>query len=596
MKLKYLLIFFCIATTQNYIFAQYIKTMYGYKGNGGDNPIYFWYDVTLNFNTTITGQITSIKQPGINKGIFCENLKSATLINNSQFIGSRDVIPQSSLVSFTPYETLIDDYSQNNIFFDVAAGYNKNSIKFTIEYDNSNTSVNLNNGVTTNYMSFPITQYLLPLTVLKYLDASPLVESTNTSIKNTAESITTGCSDLRTVIVKLCQWVETNIKMSNTNPSNKSSDVFTNKIADCDGAAHLLAAFCRSLNIPARISSGYIIEHGVDYPINSAGTNKITNGSGNGTILEGHALCEIYIPFLDNWVRCDPAQRTTLFGNQQFIKAATGSESTNHLMSGCSISYYYNQSIQPSITSLTLDKKILPVSGTANYKFVSSEIFPGSFNTSNNFGLLCASDPNSAVGLNDYITIKDPLSGTNGPITPLPNNTYILTTCSPANFYAKFVSESNPLTYSDSFDWSLILYRSNGEEYIYSQQNGLLTNTYNPNEFGEGCFWQPNLGVLPAYDWVRDPVGNIYGKVKVTVHINDGDTKFNETTISLNPYHIIQNAVYNTNTIINACAELFLKNVSISGTPSVTINGNGLNTTIDETFEMPIGATLTVNP
>ena len=73
-----------------------------------------------------------------------------------------------------------------------------------------------------------------------------------------------------------------------------------------------------------------------------------------------------------------------------------------------------------------------------------------------------------------------------------------MTPCLPANFYAKFVTETTPPTYSQSFDWSLVLYRSDGEEYTFAQQNGLFSNSYNTNELGEGCYWQPSFGVLPA--------------------------------------------------------------------------------------------------
>jgi len=90
--------------------------------------------------------------------------------------------------------------------------------------------------------------------------------------------------------------------------------------------------------------------------------------------------------------------------------------------------------------------------------------------------------------------------------------------------------------------------------------------------------------------------GNIYGKIKVTVHISDGDTKYDETTIGMRSINSIQNINYSANTTINSCAELKLTNISISGTPSITFNANGLGATIIGSFEMPLGATLTINP
>jgi transglutaminase-like putative cysteine protease len=569
--------------------------MYSYKGGGSDASVYFWYDVVLNFDRPITGQFTSTRAAGSNQGIYTESIKSDVVINNTLSFTNKVITPQSNYVTYSVNETPLDDYFQNNIFIDIAPGFNQSSVKLAIDYNNMNSSVNFNNAVSANNLSFPINQNSLPYTVLKYLNASPLVESTNSSIKSTAQSITSGCSDYRTAVIKLCQWIEANIKMLNTNPSNQSSTVFSSKVADCDGAAHLLAAFCRSLNIPARIVSGFIIEHGTSYPANKGGTSLITLGSGNGTTLVGHSACEIYVPFLNNWVRCDPAQRTTLFGTQKFVKTATGMESTNHLKSGAYFNYSVTQIPIPSYTSISVTPDVYVGAINSTYQFVKSEIFPGNSNTIDNFGLLCAADPALSVGFYDKVTIQDPPTGTTGISGTVPNNTYTMTPCTPANFYARFATESTPATNSTGFDWSIVLYRANGDEYVYAQQNGIISNTYTPNDYGEGCFWQPTIGTLPAYDWMYDPVGNIYGKVKVTVHISDGDTKYDETTIGVSPRNYIQNVTYSANTTINACAELNLTNVTISGAPTMTFNTNGLGITINGTFEAPLGSTLIIN-
>ncbi|MEI7677032.1 MAG: transglutaminase-like domain-containing protein [Bacteroidales bacterium] len=597
MKIKYaFILLFSIINVQNFIYSQYTKTMYSYKGNAGDNSIYFWYDITLTFDIPITGQLTSVRNTGANQGLYSENIKSDAIINNSLSNVSRVITPQSNFVTYSVNETPVDDFFQSNIFFDVAPNYNNSSVNFKIYYDNMNTTVNLDNAVYSPYIAytFPITS-TLPSSVLKYLNASPYVESTNSSIISTAQSITSGCTDLRTAIIKLSQWIEAYIKMIDNTP-NKSSEVYSNRYGDCDGAAHLLAAFCRSLNIPARIVSGYFIEHPVPYPINQSGSSVATLGSGSGTALVGHSACEIYVPYMNGWVRCDPAQRTTLFGPQAFIKTATGLESTNHLRFGSSFSYTLNQPIKPTKTTLSVNQGVFTGTKVVNYKFVKSETFPGTYNTINNFGLLCAADPTLSVGFNDKVTIDDPKTGTTWTFGQVPLNTYSMTACLPANFYAKFVSETTPQTFSTGFDWSIVLYKANGDEYVYAQQNGIISNTSTPNDYGEGCFWQPNIGVLPAYDWLYDPSGNIYGKVKITVHISDGDTKYDETTIGVSPYNNIQNVIYNANTTINACAKLNLTNVNITGTPTVIFNTNGLGITINGTFEAPLGSTLIINP
>lgn len=597
MKIKYIFILlFSIISTQNHIYSQYYKTMYSYKGSGSDASIYFWYDITIGFDNAITGPLTSDIVTGLNKGIFTNSIKSNAIINNTLSNVNRAVVAQQpGYITCSVNETPEADSYQTNIFYNVAAGFNQKTIKLSVNYDNMNTSVDFNNAVYNPLMmnTFPVTS-TFPSSISKYLNATPYVESTNSSIKSAALSITSGCTDFRTAVIKLSQWIEANIKMIDNTP-NKSLEVYDNKYGDCDGVAHLLAAFCRSLNIPARIVSGYTIEHPITYPANKSGTSTITLGSGNATILGGHTVCEIYVPFMNNWVRCDPAQRTTLFGNQSFIKIATGTESTNQLHYGYNPVYHYNQSIVPTANSFNLTKGVYIGSNSANYQFVKSDIFSGTAKTTDSPGILCAADPTITVGLYDKVTIQDPAAGTIGSSGLIPNNTYSMTPCSPANFYARFATETTPATYSTGFDWSIVLYRANGDEYIYAQQNGMLSNTYTPNDYGEGCFWQPNIGVLPAYDWLYDPSGNIYGKVKVVVHINDGDTKSDETTIGVSPYNNIQNTLYTTNTTINACATLNLTNVSISGTPTVTLNANGLGVIINGTFEAPIGSTLIIN-
>jgi transglutaminase-like putative cysteine protease len=309
--IKYITIIIVVLfVDNNLIYSQYPKMMYSYKGNAGINMFDFSYDVTLNFNTPIIGKYQWIKTTAT-KGLYCTNIKNDDVINNKLSNVAR-TINNTNYITFTAEDIAVDDYYQNNIYLNVSPGYNQSTIKFSIDYNQMATSVDLSNAVYSSYvlLTFPLNVSTLPNAVLKYLNASPLVESTNSSIASTASTITSGCTDLRTAIIKLGQWIEGNITMSNTNPPNKSSIVFSTKVADCDGAAHLLAAFCRSLNIPARIVSGYYINNPFHYPLNKTGTSSIAWGTpGN----DWHAACEIYVPYMNKWVRCDPAQRSVLF-------------------------------------------------------------------------------------------------------------------------------------------------------------------------------------------------------------------------------------------------------------------------------------------
>ena len=595
MKIKYIIVLFSLLCIVNCAKAQFMKTIYNYKGNGSDTGIYFWYDIVLTYDRSIT--MPWSMSLGNGKGIYCNHIKPDAIISNTLSNVNRSIFPASSYISYTTYEIAIDDYYQNSVFLNIASGYNQNTVTLPIDYNNMSTSVNFTNAVYSSFSSFPVNPSSLPFNILKYLGATALVESTNINIKNQAQSITLGCTDYKEAVIKLCQWIEANIKMQDNAPQTKSSQVLLNKYAKCDGAAHLLAAFCRSLNIPARIVSGYIIKHGVSYPINQAGTSSLTLGSGSGTTLAPHTACEIYVPHMNNWVRCDPAQRTALFGPQQFIKIVTEME-TIGLQHGYSYIPNSTQYPIPQIIKIALNPSVFISGHLANYKFVSSETFPSSPNTAGNFGLLCAADPNFGLGLYDKITIQDPEPGRDDILNfdPLFPNTYIMEPCSPANFHARFVSGSTPLTYPVRFDWLMVLYRSDGTEYIYAQENDIWPNTYNYNDWTYGCYWQPDLGSLPAYDWLYDPSGNIYGKVSVVVYISDGDIKADQTNIGILPVKKIHDVTYNANTTINACSDIHLKNIQIQGTSIVTFNMNGFNITIDETFEMPATATFTINP
>ncbi len=149
---------------------------------------------------------------------------------------------------------------------------------------------------------------------------------------------------------------------------------------------------------------------------------------------------------------------------------------------------------------------------------------------------LGSTSPCGPVGFYDKVSIENPEYGrTEDYGNLLLPNTYIMNPNSTANFHAKFVSGGNPITHPVTFDWLMVLYRLDGTEYVYAQQNNVYTNTYNPNDFTGGCFWQFNTGSLPAYDWLYDSSGNIYGKVRVVVHIDDGDTQYDIADIGVVP-------------------------------------------------------------
>ena len=62
-----------------------------------------------------------------------------------------------------------------------------------------------------------------------------------------------------TRVQAVCDWVQAHIeyRIGSTNATTTARDVFTQRMGVCRDFAHLAVTFCRALNIPARLVSGY---------------------------------------------------------------------------------------------------------------------------------------------------------------------------------------------------------------------------------------------------------------------------------------------------------------------------------------------------
>jgi len=199
-------------------------------------------------------------------------------------------------------------------------------------------------------------------------------------------------------------------------------------------------------------------------------------------------------------------------------------------------------------------------------------------------------DCEGSVGINDNVSIQNPPANTPGPPNGqiMPPNTLLIKACSPASFYAKFTTGSTPRTYSESYDWSIELYHAQGT-YVYAQENVIQ------NASSDACLWSFSPGILPSFKWSYNYDGNIFGKLKVTVHVSDGDTKTDERFIAVSPFAFFNNLTYNVTTTINACATPNFTNIKITGSPIVTVNTNGLGMRINSTFQVQKGSRLIIN-
>lgn len=101
----------------------------------------------------------------------------------------------------------------------------------------------------------------------------------------------------------VCEWVRTNIeyRIGSTNATTTAREVFMQRAGVCRDFAHLSVTFCRALNIPARLVSGYATfdEPPPDF----------------------HAVFEAYLG--GRWVMFDPTAMSPL---DQIVRLANGSD------------------------------------------------------------------------------------------------------------------------------------------------------------------------------------------------------------------------------------------------------------------------------
>ena len=99
----------------------------------------------------------------------------------------------------------------------------------------------------------------------------------------------------------ICEWVRTNIeyRIGSTNATTTAREVFMQRAGVCRDFAHLSVTFCRALNIPARLVSGYAT---FDQPPP-----------------DFHAVFEAYLG--GRWVMFDPTAMSPL---DQIVRLANG--------------------------------------------------------------------------------------------------------------------------------------------------------------------------------------------------------------------------------------------------------------------------------
>ncbi len=106
----------------------------------------------------------------------------------------------------------------------------------------------------TNAPAFPY-DYVVADSLQKYLEPESLIESNNPDIIQEAQEITSEAKDSWEAAVSLSKWVSDNIQ--GAIPGGTSAiNTYKTRLGECGSHSRLLAAFCRAVGIPARLSIG----------------------------------------------------------------------------------------------------------------------------------------------------------------------------------------------------------------------------------------------------------------------------------------------------------------------------------------------------
>lgn len=209
----------------------------------------------------------------------------------------------------------------------------------------------------------------------KYLSASKYVQSDDREIKNTAKAITNNTPYESAAVASLMLWVSENLKYDANVSSHDASWTFHNRRGTCENYAHLSLALLRSVGIPARYVSGYLVDGEIQ-------VNAYVTSYGYRWDAGPHSWIEVYYPDL-GWVPYEP-QKTIGFVDDHHIRDATGADAAdvpNKLLytytSGNGGRVAINDSSNATIVHETSALRIVHTSTASNQRVISEEMAHG---------------------------------------------------------------------------------------------------------------------------------------------------------------------------------------------------------------------------
>ena len=462
---------------------------------------------------------------------------------NSQITNGADVICNSSnLDGAIMYDSNGNEYTYYTIVEDQTSDF-----FVQLDYE-AETEVDLSQGFssTTLFPTGITSEFTMP---------TANIQSYDSDIISKAQSLTDGCATMQEAVEKIEKWVVGNISYASSvtedNSDEDASEVFERKTGNCAGYVNVMIALLRSVNIPARFVSGVAMPYSFQMPIQGSSHNW-------GTMSGLHAVYEVYYPD-KGWIMGDP-QRTVHFVSTHFVRFGHGADDCDLLASVSNLKIPLGDS-PPVIHYLSMCGDVTYFGNS--YDFDSFSVFQ----STNSGKYLYSVAPYFVTGIFDEAEIA---SGSD-----------LFKSGESVSYIADFTSGTGS-TYPVSWDWNIQLYHSGGTYTLASQNEGASL---------WGTRTEP---LLPSYDWLIDPAGNIYGEVSATATVNDGDIVGATIPVSVEECMelYVSNQTYSANTTKNGCY-ITLEDVVVQNNAKLTLDYE-MGTMLEKGFSVASGSTLEI--
>ena len=154
----------------------------------------------------------------------------------------------------------------------------------------------------------------------EYLAPSKYVQSNDSAIKKTAETLISNAHYESAAVTSIMLCVRDNLKYDSSVTNHDAVWTFYIKRGTCENYAQLSLALLRSVGIPARYVSGYLV--GGDITVSSyLSTYGYSWNAGS------HAWIEVYYPDI-GWVPYEP-QQTLGFVDDHHVRVSVGTDSSD---------------------------------------------------------------------------------------------------------------------------------------------------------------------------------------------------------------------------------------------------------------------------